>query len=220
MIVRRPPLHELRLLRLARRGRHLPVVVVHGQPELPHHDVQLVDVAGRRAVDDARPPQPLDQPDHRVDARVLAGLDDVERQVLAIRRARDDVRVLHPEEPGDVRADVLHRGGGQRHARRRADLVQPRAELEVRRPEVVTPLRDAVRLVDRGDRNAGVAERLDHGVEPQRLRRGHHQQRAALDDALVDRAPLLPADGAVQTHRRDVALHQLVELVRQEREQR
>ena len=78
------------------------------------------------------------------------------------------------------------------------ELLQALAEREIRRPEVVAPLRDAVRLVDRDQRGRDDLEEPPELVAGERLRRGQDEQRAALRDARQRLAPIGGADRAVE----------------------
>ena len=64
------------------------------------------------------------------------------------------------------------------------------------------------------------SQRLAELVAGQRLRGGHHQQRAARRDALQRLAPRDAADRAVEALHRDAARQQLLVLVAEERQQR
>ena len=117
--------------------------------------VELLDLLDGRAVDDARPRQLLQQRDQRLHLLVFVVEDDhLVVEVRTIERRRDDRRLLHPELEQDVVADVRRRGRGRREHRRVADILDRLAQRQVRGPEVVAPLRDAVRLVDDEPRHA------------------------------------------------------------------
>jgi hypothetical protein len=68
-------------------------------------------------------------------------------------------RVDQPERSLDLRDDLGRGGGGERHERH-AQLLAQRAQRQERGPEVVAPLADAVRLVDRDRANAQRGDRL------------------------------------------------------------
>ena len=101
------------------------------------------------------------------------------------------------------------------------ELADALAEREVGRPEVVAPLRDAVRLVDRDQRRAATfSSSAPELVAGERLRRGQDEQRAALRDPRQRGAAIGDADRAVEPDRGDAELLQLRELVLEQREQR
>ena len=72
-------------------------------------------------------------------------------EVRSIDAVRGDVRVAKIERGCDVAANGVHGGGGERHHGHLARGTQTRAdgvEGTIRRAEIVTPLRQTVRLVD------------------------------------------------------------------------
>jgi hypothetical protein len=147
-------------------------------------------------------------------------VQDLERQVGAMRRTRDHDRIAQTEEADDVLAHMRRRRGGQPHDRRRAERAQALAELQVGGAEIVAPLGNAVRFVDRGETEAALAQRRLPLFGAQRLRRGHHQQRAAARNLFERLAPRLAAHRAVEANDRNLALEQLLVLIAQQRQQR
>ena len=85
-----------------------------------------------------------------------------------------------------VAVAVSARIGGRPSSRTRC------AEATVLGTEVVAPLGDAVRLVDRDQRDAARDERFARLGAAERLGRGHHQQRAARGDLRDRRASRVP----------------------------
>src|SRR6185369_8047960 len=82
-----------------------------------------------------------------------------EPQIRPEERPLEAVRLPHAELADDVADDPAGGGRGERQDGHAAELLLERAEAAVRRAEVVSPLRDAVRLVYRHERDAGLAER-------------------------------------------------------------
>ena len=106
-------------------------------------------------------------------------LDHLDPDVVAAE-ARDGA---HGAGKSELRDDVvLHqrRGrGGEGDDRRRTQQRQALAEHAVIRPEVVSPLRDAVRLVDRDQRRCALGEHLG---------KARHAQALGCDEQKVERA--------------------------------
>ena len=138
-----------------------------------------------------------------------------------MRRAGDHRRIAQAEEADDVLAHMGRRRGGERHDRRRAERAQALAELQVGGAEVVAPLGDAVRLVDRGEADAATcaaprwpsSEPSVSGVvitssEPPRAIRSSASRRA------------LPRTVPSRRTHGNLALEQLLVLIAQQREQR
>ena len=120
------------------------------------------------------------------------------RQVRPIEGSDEDERIAQPELADNVAPDALGRRRRERVERHRRELLAQPSQLPVLRPEIVAPLADAVRLVDRDETQARL---LQHA--PQRL--------AALADDALRRHVEQPA--AAVAHARE----HLVALVRQER---
>jgi hypothetical protein len=77
--------------------------------------------------------------------------------------ARDEkARLVQREPVHDLGAGMRIRGGGQRDARHAREALVQHRKLQVFRPEVVAPLRHAVRLVDREERELRPGGELEH----------------------------------------------------------
>ena len=105
----------------------------------------------------------------------------------------EHARVAEREALDDLVARQRVGGRGQRDARHaRQALVQDR-ELQVLGPEVVAPLRHAVRLVDREQRDAGAVDEVEAARHQQALGRDVEEvELARLERALDGRAPRAP----------------------------
>jgi hypothetical protein len=93
-------------------------------------------------------------------------------------------------------------------------------QLQVLGPEVVAPLRDAVRLVDREERDAPAFQQGGRGRHPQPLRRQVEQVQLAGQVHLLDRAALVGILGRVEEPGADAQRAQRVDLVLHEGDQR
>ena len=111
---------------------------------------QIVHLAARRAIDDAR--------------LILVAAEHVQDLPLEIRPRQHAVDEVRPIEGADElqridQAELRHDVAAHAHGRRRGERVHAGArqhpaklgELPILRPEVVAPLADAVRLVDRDE---------------------------------------------------------------------
>ena len=78
-------------------------------------------------------------------------------------------------------------GGGERDRLHAAELRLHRAERRVFRPEVVAPLRDAMRLVDRQQRDLGALEEIERFGFHQPLGRDVDETQFAARDPIEDR---------------------------------
>ena len=94
------------------------------------------------------------------------------------------------------------------------------AQAEVRGAEVVSPLGDAVRLVDAEERELHPRQRLLHRRRVDRLGRDHHQLDRALADGGRIGGALLGRAGRIDAHHRDAGRLELAVLILDERQQR
>ena len=145
-------------------------------------------------------------------------------QVGTVDSSVDDVRIDQSELVDNRRQDLLGGGGGQREHRRphpvstqRGDSV---ADFEIRWPEIMPPLRHAMRLVDDDhvDRRAaeGLAE-LECG-EP--LRGSEDELRPGRGDPFEVLRCLTRRLGAVDGRRGQADLRQFVGLILHQRDER
>ncbi len=182
---------EPRLVRRARPGVHARVVR-HGVDALLHQEGRgLLHGGPREAVDDSGVTGVLaaDQLQHLLERVVLRS-----DPVLDVRpvEAGDEVPGLLQAEPRhDLGVGGLGGRRGQRDPRHlRPALVQHR-QREVVGPEVVTPLGDAVRLVDREERDRPPVEQPLGALGAQALGGQVEQVQLAAEERLLDRLPLV-----------------------------
>ena len=104
-------------------------------------------LARRGAIDDAAGAvmarQHVEQLRRLADLRLRADLE-----VRAMEARDEHLGVIHAQRMQDVGAGARIRGGGQRDARHAGEAFRQAGERAVFRPELVAPLRDAMRLVD------------------------------------------------------------------------
>jgi hypothetical protein len=130
----------------------------------------------KRHIDDARP------------GRTAAHAFEQQRVALRGRDRRRQQRQIRPVEArhdrvglvdAEPRADVVDDGGRGRRRQRQhalgAELAGALGELQVVRPEVVAPLGDAVRLVDREERDLRGRELPEEALVVEALRRDVEQ---------------------------------------------
>ena len=143
--------------------------------------------------------------------------DDAEGEVRAVEAGRDADRVAQPEALGDVVGDLRRGRRGRGDDRLGLQPARGVGEAEVVRPEVVAPLRDAVRLVDdeqpdlRGlhrlqERRRG--EALGRDVEQAQLAGGGGLQRGAVVGGVALGVDERDAAGRDLRQRLDLVLHE------------
>ena len=144
---------------------------------------------------------------------------DLVVEVRPVERRLEDRHVGHAQVLLDVHLHLGRRGGRQGDQRRLPDLVDDRADAAVLRTEVVTPLRDAVGLVDGIERDLDLAQEGHVVLLGERLGREIEQLGLALHDIraylrhgrLVERRIEEVGDarlGREGTHGIDLILHQ------------
>ena len=93
------------------------------------------------------------------------------------------------------------------------------SSLAVLGPEVVAPLRDTVRLVDRDQPDRGMGERREEACLHALLGRDEEEPEAAVREALFEPGPVAVVEGAVPGRGRDAPGVQVVDLVLHQRDQ-
>ncbi len=205
--------HDLQLARqegglgpVARLSGHAGVI--EGRRELAaEHRRRLLGDLARRRVQDGRPPLRVgEQPPRHRDAIAGRKLEHLDGQVLAAKAVDEGAHLpAQAELLDDVVLDHRRGGGGQGDDRRRlsrpAQLRQALAEQPVVGAEVVAPLRDAVRLVDRDQAGRPSRQQLREPGHAQALRRDEEVVELAVDVQAAHPARLLAAATGVDALR-------------------
>ena len=145
------------------------------------------------------------------------------REVRTIERSDEHQGIAQPQLRHDVASHPLGGGCGERMERHAGKIVAQASELAIFRTEVVPPLADAVRLVDRDEADAGgrehPAQRLASlGHDP--LGRDVQQPAPAVAHARQHAVALVRQQRAVQVGRRDPIGTQAVDLIFHQRYER
>ena len=199
--------------RFALLRAHARVVGEGAVPPTPEPLRRVLHLAARQAVDDARVPAVLGVEEaQELIARIVFRRDGV-ADVRAVEAADEDPRVPEPEALGNFAPRRGIRGGGERDARHAGVPFVQHRELEVLGPEVVAPLRDAVRLVDGEERDAQAVEQGEGALAHQPLRRDVEQVEPARAGAVLDRSDFAEGQGGVEIPGAYPRLPQGVDLV-------
>jgi hypothetical protein len=134
-------------------------------------------------------------------------------QIRPVDAGVDHVDVRAVQLLADVLDHILGGGGGQRQHRRAAQRLNRRRHLDVGRPEVVAPLRDAVRLVDHHQVHLHLPQQVDELGHRQPLRGAEHDLALGGGDRLERGRLFLVAQAAVDLDRAHAELLELFELV-------
>jgi hypothetical protein len=144
---------------------------------------------------------------------------DLVPQVGPVDPGVEDVRIAQAQLPDDVVGDFGRRGRGQGEDGGVAELFDGIRELEIRGPEIVAPLGDAVRFVNDDQVNLDPFQGADEprvgeplGGRQQKLRRRARQGRQRVGS-------FAGRQGAIELRRPHPQLVQLVDLVLHERDQ-
>ena len=109
------------------------------------------------------------------------------RTVEARRRRRAPSPRSQPRD--DLRARLRVRGGGERDARHAGEALVQHRELQVLGPEIVAPLRHAVRLVDREQCDLAALQQVEEAAASAAARAPRRAGRARRVDWPLDAAP-------------------------------
>ena len=215
--------HEATLDGGPRLRRHAGVVGLSPHAARAQIIGHLLHVATRAHVDDAALPGPL----RDVSSQPLPPLGDArqrhdrEAQVGAVERRHHLPRIAGDAEPfEDVASHLRVRRGREREGARVAQLLAQAAQHEVVGAEVVPPVRDAMRLVDRQQPYAGAAQPGDQPLVAQPLGREVEQRHAALDEVEVAGVAVGARHVGVDEGGADAGGVQALHLVLHERDQR
>ncbi len=150
----------------------------------------------------------------------VALVGDRVADVRAVEARHEHARAAEREPLDDLLAGLRVGGGRERDARHiRVALVQ-HGEQQVVRPEVVAPLRDAVRLVDGEERDARLVEQLEAARRAEPLGRHVQQVELAREQLALDGAGRRGIERRVQELGADAELRERGDLVLHQRDQR
>ena len=111
-------------------------------------------------------------------------------------------------------------GRGEGHGLHAAELRLHRAKRRIFRPEIMAPLRDAMRLVDRQERDLGALEQIERIRTHQPLRRDIDEAQFAARQAIEHRAVFVRIVGGIERRRGNAIAAQLRDLIAHQRDQR
>ena len=142
------------------------------------------------------------------------------KQIRAIERSDQHRRVREPELLDDVAAHALGRGRGVGvNARARKTRLQLR-EPAIFGPEIMSPLADAVRLVDREAGNLQARRELEKSRRQQPLRRDEYKMMPAAGELALDVTNFHLIHAAMNRRRRIAGQPQRIDLVLHQRDKR
>ena len=181
---------------------------------------RLLDPAARQAVDDAgvSPVLVVEEPRELL-ARTLLRHDPV-ADVRAVEAGDEHAGFLQAQPLPDLPPRGLVGGRGEGDAGHGRKALVKRRELQVLRAEVVTPLRHAVRFVDREQRELDLVEQRERPLAEQPLWGHVEQVDPAGTQSRLDVEHLLVRERGVEAGRPHAGLQQRVDLVAHQRDER
>ena len=180
----------------------------------------LVDLAAREAIDDAALARVLVGDEcEELRARIVL-VDDRVANVRTIEAGDEDARILQAQPGDDLFARQRIGGGGERDARNARIASLQQRQLEVIGPEIVAPLRHAVRLVDGEERDARLVEELEAACGHEALGRDVQQVEFARQQRLLNCSRGARRKRGVEEGRAHAELRERRHLVLHQRDQR
>ena len=211
-------LEEGVLIEAARAGVEPGVIgqsVEAGAPQPMRHRLGL---AARGAIDDPALPRMPAQKAHDAPLRIVLPLEG-ETQIGPREGGDEDVRRAREEPRDDIGAGGRPRRRGDGEDGRRAEPLGEFAEPRIIGPELMAPMRDAMRLVDREQPHAGAAQQFDRRILGEPLRRDIDQRGATAGDGGDRRRLLRLALAGVQSDGGGGARH-AAQLIAHQRDER
>ena len=177
------------------------------------------DLAARQAIDDARLAAPRRQEIEQLASRVVLQRHPV-ADVRPVEGGDEPGRVLQAQALGDFAPGGMVGGGGERDARHFRPALVQQVEFAVFGPEIVAPLRDAVRLVDGEQRDVAAPEQGQETLGEQALGRDVEQVQVAGQQPRLHRRRGFAGERGVEVGRAHAQLLQRFHLVLHQRDQR
>ena len=200
---------------------HARVVGPRGQACRHEQGSDTLRGALQRDVDDRRAGRALAQAlEQRLVALTCVDRRREQREVRSVETGDDGVALLDPETSADIGDD---RGGRSRREREHAlspELACARRELQIVGTEVMAPLRDAVRLVDRKKRDLRLTELREEALVVEALGRDIQQLQASVAQAAGNGPHLIRGEARVEPRRLDALAREQVDLILHQRDQR
>ena len=189
-------------------------------PGLGQRGGGVLDLGARQAIDDAGVARVALADEGLELGRGVLLVDDLVADVGAVETRDEAWRAGKPEPGDDLLARHFVGGRRQRNARHVGKALGNHGQPDIFRAEIMPPLRHAMRLVDRKQRDVGLAEQGKAARRQQSFRRDVEQVEIAGQQPALDFRGLLKRQRRVQHRRVDAGLEQARDLVAHQRDQR
>jgi hypothetical protein len=150
----------------------------------------------------------------------LVLLDDHVADIGAVEAGDELAGLLERQPLADLAARLRIGGGGERDPRHRREALVQHRQAEVLGAEIVAPLRDAVRLVDREQRDPAVRQQLQAALGQQPLGGDVEQVEFAREHRPLDATHVVEPERGVEELGAHAVLAQRHHLVLHQRDQR
>ena len=185
---------------------------------------RLFDLLARAAIDDAGLAFVLVADEAQQLAFRFVLLDDAVTDVRPVETGHEGPGVFERQALDDVGPRDVVGGGRQCNARHAGEALVQDRQPEVLLAEVVAPLADAMRLVDREQaQQAAFVQRVEHAEKARRqqaLRRGIEQHQAARTQLTLDALGLVAGQRGIEEGGMHAGLFERADLVVHQRDQR
>ena len=146
--------------------------------------------------------------------------DDAVADIGAIKTGDELTRLLQRQTLADFMSGLGIGGGGQRNSRNVGKAIVQNRQAEILRTEIMAPLRDAVRFVDRKERDATGRKQLKAAIGEQALGRHIKQINLACPHGSLDPAGLIEAERGVEVFGAHAVFAQGIDLILHQSNQR
>ena len=196
------------------------VIRQRGNPGVGKRGRGILDLGARQAVDDPGIAcMTLGDEGPELGGRVLL-VDDFIADIWPVEARHELRRVSEGEPIDDLLSGELVGGGRQRDAWNGRETLREHGQADIFGAEIVSPLRNAVRLVDRKQRDARAGEQGQAARGEQPLRRDVEQIELAGDELCLDGGGLARRQRGIEDRGLDAGLEQARDLVAHQRDQR
>ena len=172
----------------------------------------LLHLLARQAVDDAALAAVRCQKIAQL-LLALVALDDGVGNVRPVKAGGEDARILEAEAFDDVGARRRIGCCGERHARHAGEVAGDARQLAIFGPEVMAPLADAVRFVDRKEADVRFLQHLLEAGRHQTFGRDVEQLQAIGAEIVAHGARFVGIERGVEHRGRNAGLFQCLDLI-------
>ena len=200
-------------------GAHAGVIGQRIEALLDQPGGGVVDPLAGGAVDNAGLAGEFGQKGEQLAPRLVLD-DDAVADIGAVETGDELARILQRQALADFMSGLGIGGGGQRNTRNVGKAIVQDRQAEIFRTEIMTPLRDAMRFVDRKERDATGRKQLKAAIGEEPLGRHIEQINLACPHRSLDPAGLIETECGVEVFGAHAVFAQGVDLILHQSDQR